>query len=624
MEHRNTSVTNNKDEKINQQRYTTTTEKNQFSSSFSTGEEEELTTNLRKNNITMTSDSFRTQTGNTNNTTNTTNNNDNTFKLTQPEEKGLDEQENTFQTHQKSSNDNDDNHRSKSHRSTYKNKESRDSQLIESLFDKSQKKEQNLLRNVDDPDFSSVTTFRRSANRKSEKEETRGVLRKVESRNRKIKELSGSTSNQQNQASSEMTQKTSKTRWFLDESKNKARQNYLEHIKSNRIEDVKMESQKEKEQLVAQYKHQIDKLMDEKSKLQFEAESSQKKVTECREESKSLRYTIELLQQKLEKMTEREIENQKKLRVFSNMEPLFDKISEQFNFQHPREVLERLENLEKEQAENYSKLLEAQEMKNDYERKLERVEKENETKRRQELTDLQHSLTKTEKQRRDLQKQLEDAQMESKRLEEFQQKYLTLDAAVLDLWYRWVKEIEDMDEKTHVEETVTSIEAIGQMDNLLTQFTPTKAGEGFRVLSGLSNRFWRKWFKDIPSIKSKPDEIFLRVGQLVEAREKDMELLRQQVETLERDKKMYKGELERANINLRAKEAFIKKKEDSSKKRFAAKLAKANRPSSAPSSKKRKKTKPPTRPHTSRIPTTNNNENGTNDVKTPNVNKNQE
>jgi len=221
--------------------------------------------------------------------------------------------------------------------------------------------------------------YNRGVKRKEDNAFVTSLLKKVEQRTSnavKHWEEVIDPSKRPKSASSGDKRHLTEKRKYLDESKNRARDNYLTHVQQQRIEDITIQSQIQQENLVTKYNHKIEDILQEKSALEHQNKVLTHKISKLEEEIQSLRYTVDLLRNKVEKTTNREIENQTKLKVFQQFEPLFAVLQKTFNFDSPQQVVKRMEMLENAQAESYTQLLEAQEQKNQSEKMIEKLKKD--------------------------------------------------------------------------------------------------------------------------------------------------------------------------------------------------------------------------------------------------------
>eukprot|EP00002_Diphylleia_rotans_P002480 TRINITY_DN1155_c1_g1_i4.p1 TRINITY_DN1155_c1_g1~~TRINITY_DN1155_c1_g1_i4.p1 ORF type:complete len:468 (-),score=92.51 TRINITY_DN1155_c1_g1_i4:625-2028(-) len=314
------------------------------------------------------------------------------------------------------------------------------------------------------------------------------------------------------------------------------------------------------------YQSKINTLQAEVAALRHDAEASQKEVDMIKSEYDAQRHIVDMLRLKLAKMSEREIENQRKLKVFSKMEPIFRKLAERFDFASPEDVIERLENLERYQLESYTQLLEAQEQRNMMERKLDQSVKEKDESYRMRLVELNQALEKSERRYSELQGQVSKLQSGLHRADETQDKYLTLSFTILDIYNRWIKSEIALQAKTRASHEVQVIDnpdlsdplqLLNAMQNILSFASNSLACERLREISGISNSLWLTFFSDDMSIKSKPKEIFVRVYKELEDKDATIRKLKTQVTASQRTIKELEAQVEAFSKDKRRLEEEI-------------------------------------------------------------------
>jgi hypothetical protein len=353
---------------------------------------------------------------------------------------------------------------------------------------------------------------------------------------------------------------------MLLQSKERARANFFEHIKALNMEDFKTKCQTETAGIVREYETKVADVLRERDRYMWESQKNEEELEKIKSEFDSQKHVIDLLRKKLQKMTDREVEMERKLKVFSKMEPIFLKLSEQFDFQGPAEVIDRLETLERGQIDSYTQLLEAEEDKNRMERELEGMKKTMENERQQTKLEIKQATQKIEIRNRELKEQLDDTTRLLNRAEEVQDRYLNLNFAVVDLWTTWEKselvKLSDFEKP----DMSNPLQIVSAMHYLFTLHAPTRSSVRLRELSGLANTLWLKYFRDEPDLKSKPRQIFKQVSieldesrLLIERLDKqfsDVSLRSKEsgadAARLEREKRVLIGELERRQVVARS------------------------------------------------------------------------
>jgi hypothetical protein len=407
--------------------------------------------------------------------------------------------------------------------------------LMNAIIHNSEHQEKGLLNKIGEAAFTSVAKYNRGVKRTQERDNVKTMLQKIETRTINSKTLA--TTRKEN-SSGLMSSK--KTKW-IDDSKEKARKNFLMNEQIQRVEDITIKAQIQHENTVEQYKHQIEMMMERQNAVLAENKKLQTNIGTLTDEVSSLKYTIELMRQKMQKLSSREVENEQKLKLFSDYEPLFDDLKKNFNFTTPKQVIKRMELLEKAQSDSYTQLLEAQEQRNELERKLEHTRKDLENKHREKVVELNKHIEKNQKRSEEMHQNVETLEKTLQTAQTYKIKYTTLSNALTDLWNTWIKDVERTgfrDDIAYDEPDPTdSTQLLSSLKNILIAFTPTKAGKNYIELSKMSHNYWLKYFKDELQLKSKPVEIFTRLGEYLDLRENQLKMIQKQAVSLKTDRK---------------------------------------------------------------------------------------
>ncbi|KAL9641883.1 hypothetical protein ABK040_000821 [Willaertia magna] len=201
-----------------------------------------------------------------------------------------------------------------------------DMHVMTDIINYAKKEEQKLLQKT-----GTITKAEREAKRRDERKRTSKMLSDVKKRHQKP--ATPITTDLQKHAT--WIPQTNKKRKWIEESKKKGRDNYKEHLWAQKMEELALQSRLNHEKTVQNYKLQIDQLNAENQQSQNQLKIDKASLLKAEEEIKSLKYTIEILRQKLSKQQSREIEKEQKLKLFSDYEPLFESLQKDFNFGSP-------------------------------------------------------------------------------------------------------------------------------------------------------------------------------------------------------------------------------------------------------------------------------------------------
>ncbi|KAF0976278.1 hypothetical protein FDP41_004953 [Naegleria fowleri] len=445
-----------------------------------------------------------------------------------------------------------------------------DMDIMNGIIDFAKKEEQKLLSKTGN--FSAIAKYERESKRQDEKRTVSKLLNTVKNRQNSDSPSGGSLTKR---SDSSISMSSRKQKW-VEESKKKGRENFREHLWGKKMEEMAMEARINHEKTVENFKLHHDKLYSDYQQLlqqmNLEKETSQK----CQEENKSLKYTIEMLRQKLNKQSVREIEKEQRLRLFENYEPLFETLQKNFNFDSPYDVIKRIEILEKAQADSLTQLFEAQEQKAALERQFEKYKVDIEYKHRQAINDLEKQIERDQNQLKEVLSNMRNIQQTLEQSENYRQKYLVLSDSVIDLWHTWVKDVEKLGYRDttiymkngehNMNGAQNTLIMLGEPDfsdsnqvmsavkNLLIAFTPNKAGHSYTELAKMANGYWLKYFKTDFDIKSKPKLIFEKMAQAIEAKNSKIRDLERRLKETEESKKNFEEGMNKAIREKRALE----------------------------------------------------------------------
>lgn len=432
-----------------------------------------------------------------------------------------------------------------------------DLRLMERIISNSEHAANTMKQEIGGQAFSSVNAYLRGEKRKQEGERLMRLLRKIEDRTQGAPVDIGEKKTKKKQNGAHVP--VSKKSQWIEEIKDRGRNNFLAHVQQQRIEEITIQAQIREEQMETKYKQEFDRMEEVTQRLEQENHALNKTITHMKEEIRSLKYTIEMMRSKSSKQLERELEHQEKLKLFSEYEPIFEDLKRNFKFPNSQAVIERMQMLEKGQTDSYTQLLEAQEQRNKMERQLEETRKREEMKSQKLLNDMYANIEKVEKRNAELLREVSDFKSQNNVLHGYKDRYLTLQTSVLDLWINYVRDIERLgfrDAHSAAEEDPdpsNSLQLISAIKNILVAFTSTKATEEYKKFSMMANGYWVRYFKDRMDLKSRPKKIFQQLGIEIDNRVTEIERLQNIVANQEMEMKAMEN---RCNQIMRSKNAL--------------------------------------------------------------------
>lgn len=432
--------------------------------------------------------------------------------------------------------------------------------MMDDILDASELEETILKNKVGNRAFSSVTVYERNLKRQKESEKTQKLLDRIRTRNRSTDLLSGHVGDVKHRQDSPEKHSNQKNAW-LNESKERARENILAFTNMERIQENSFQEQMRHQNEVDQLKHQILELTNEKDFHKKENTILNHKIESLNETIESLKHTREVLRQKIGKSNIREMESQQRLRLFEEYQPLFEDLRDHFKFDSPEEVINRMKMLEKKQTESYKQLMDSQQYSSDLERKIANLNREHELELRERLKDTKAKLDITSLERDNFQTAETSIRRELKDYREFKDKYLSLHSAVMDIWTTWLQDLEQIGTRQIMDlvepDYSNAFQVLESIKNLVISFTPSKAGDVYIKFSRIANNYWKKYYSEYPNLKGKPQLIFTKIGETLDEKTKRINQLELEIEALKREKQEFMQERTKIRRENRALETEL-------------------------------------------------------------------
>jgi len=289
-------------------------------------------------------------------------------------------------------------------------------------------------------------------------------------------------------------------REFIDRVRNLRRNNIVNHTLS-----LSTQAEKEKIELEVRSKHQSELIALKRSLASVERHNSDlqeqcheldSRLSTSTEETSSLSFNVTMLRKRLQLLTAREVENQRRLETFTRFAPLFDALDA---YSSPADALRRLSVLEKESGSTFAEARQAEEtlkdVQDEYAKKFKHQEMMN--------AELNVKLLESEKHANieiaRLENELHTAKQDARSLESFREKYLRTQTSVRDCYQRAltaaaVLDVGDpriaMASESNVADIGHPLQMLEHLGLLFEASNPTKASMRVHMLTGTINRMW--------------------------------------------------------------------------------------------------------------------------------------
>ena len=185
---------------------------------------------------------------------------------------------------------------------------------------------------------------------------------------------------------------------------------------------------------VRDLKSKIFKLERERDEANIRVKEIEVKWQDEKADKQSLLYNIHLLRKRLQLLTAREIENQRQLRTFTKLQPLFKTLQEKFNFGSAEEVVQRFQILEDAETGHYHKIASMDDQRRNLEQKVAEISKLRSDEVAALNTEIYQGTDKLERDLAQLQRELTSAKSDVKKMENYRDKYIQLDQMVKQLY----------------------------------------------------------------------------------------------------------------------------------------------------------------------------------------------
>ena len=214
------------------------------------------------------------------------------------------------------------------------------------------------------------------------------------------------------------------------------------------------------------------------------------------EETSSLSFNVTMLRKRLQLLTSREIENQRRLETFSRFAPLFDALDA---YSSPADALRRLSVLEKEQSSNFADARQAEDILKKTTTQYGALQKTQEST----IRELKVKLLEAQKHANikigQLEQDLHTAKQDARSLESFREKYLKTQTGVRNCYERALKAAAVLDvgdpriamaSEHNVANVGHPLQMLEHLGLLFEASNPTKAAMRVHMLTGTINRMW--------------------------------------------------------------------------------------------------------------------------------------
>lgn len=322
-------------------------------------------------------------------------------------------------------------------------------------------------------------------------------------------------------------------------------------------EEVRISANKDRQTIVGIYDAEICRLKSQLSELLFRVNQDESAVAARDEQIRSLKRSSELLRRKVRILSEKETEDEMKLKLFSSMKPLVDLLKKEYPQKSLSEILSIIDMMEKNAKETQDLYENATKETAELEVKTGMMRKELEGKWHSEVASVLSLKEESDRLLTETERRISDLEVRVRIGNEHTDQYLSLNSAIMDLWHRWSSTMRKANESAPPvgEPDITRpLHVITSLHNLFTEYSPEVAEKKCREISAVADRIWVRHFANRLDIKSSPLLIFEEA-----ARSYDQTTGR--IAELERQLSIQKGSLRENEVIGRALQTELRESE---------------------------------------------------------------
>ena len=295
----------------------------------------------------------------------------------------------------------------------------------------------------------------------------------------------------------------------------------------------------------------------ESNTLRNQLDEAHAAVESQTEIEKQLRETIDLLRARLHGQSQREVDHERRLQQHTKLEPLFDRLQENFSYSTPEQVIERLQLLEDDRLGTFGSLLSTQDEVTSLQNSLKEANQRADELRAQHETEHVKSSMQLTRQNEALKNELQAAETFNIRLQARQQQLVQLQTQVLHLWGKCqtdplflaanapVGEGEPQARSGMVSIGDTNpLSAIALVEEYISAKSPSLAARHYVEVSRVANRVWSNHLKHKPQVRGKVVETFEQMSLLADVMARSIVRSRSDLEESKRNEKELRESLD--------------------------------------------------------------------------------
>ena len=307
--------------------------------------------------------------------------------------------------------------------------------------------------------------------------------------------------------------------------------------------------------MASPYNAEYFELQEKNRGVQAQLEEAEATIKALEEENAVYLKRMGRMETKMDQMSATEIEHRRRLHMYQKMEPIFNQLEENFAFDNPEQVIQKLELLQKEQIEYFQEAQDAGELNKVLQQKIEGMATQAQAEQSKMAVRLEAVRGKYEAEAASVQHELDAAQNALRRSKQKEITYLTLMNMVTDIWSYCVDN-ELVEPGTEVKMSEPA-QVLSLVKEKLALLNPKAASKALRRLQGLANTAWTAHFQDRPSLRGQSAETFAALIDHATSLQKRVAALNKRNLSSTTNEKTLKAQLKRNEISQRQLQAQI-------------------------------------------------------------------
>jgi hypothetical protein len=312
------------------------------------------------------------------------------------------------------------------------------------------------------------------------------------------------------------------------ESKERGRTALFAHTQSNKMEAVRKECEAEADAAIRELLQQIQQVERQTVEDSRAAKDMELSRTGQRMDTKDIKHTISMLQQKNQQIVERSMRAEQELQKYADLEPVFGHLALGFDFGTPEGVVSQLESLERDHLDKYSEVLELRESRKKIEAEHQAYVESREADFHARTHELKQAQSRVARTIEALQQEVEMTRLQLAKAKTTRKSSRELAGAVVRLYKDWESAGEvRLDEPPDLDRPIQVVE---RFRRLFRRHPPNNTSLQLRTLATLANKLVHRFFKGEATLLFRPRDLYTALAALLASKDDHLHHLTTSVE----------------------------------------------------------------------------------------------